>query len=155
MEHCALWVLRCLLFQLRHHFCYRQQEGPCFPSAQTVLATWVTWILNRIFCFQKTNYWKPFFLLLFFFFLHVIQSLMKSRLLSGWQRNIHCWVITTMTLHHLKKLYNNFQTSSFLHQRWQTMIVQIPNFIHVSRKKSFKLISCRLHSPDFLHSLFS
>lgn len=68
MEHCALWVLRCLLFQLRHHFCYRQQEEPCFPSAQTVLATWVTWILNRIFCFQKTNYWKPFFLLLFFFF---------------------------------------------------------------------------------------
>lgn len=94
-----------------------------------------------------------FFVAVFLFFTcHSISHEIKTVI---WMTNIHCWVITTMTLHHLKKLYNNFQTSSFLHQRWQTMIVQIPNFIHVSRKKSFKLISCRLHSPDFLHSLFS
>lgn len=159
MEHCAPWVLRYLRFQLMHHFCYRQQERPCFPSAQTLLATWITWILNQILCFQKTNYWKPFFLLLFFFpffTCHSISHEIKTVI----------WITEKYTL---LSYYNNdftpskkknsctttFQTSSFLHQRWQTMIVQIPNFIHLSRKKSFKLISCRLHSPDFLHSLFS
>lgn len=66
---------------------------------------------------------------------------MKSRLLSGWHRNIHCWVITTMTLHHLKKnsCTTTFQISSFIHQRWQTLIVQIPNLIHLSREKKFQV----------------
>lgn len=141
MGHCAPCMFRCLLFQLMHHFFHRQQEGPRSPSAQTTLSTWVTYHsnLNSLFSENKlleSNFFCCCFSFLFFF-LHVIQSLMKSRLLSGWHRNIHCWVITTMTLHHLKKnsCTTTFQTSSFLYQRWQTLIVQIPNLIHCQGKK--------------------
>lgn len=75
MEHCAPWVFRCLLFQLMHHFFYRQQEGSCFPSAQTILSTWIAyhsnldslfWILLNSF---ENKLLETFLLLLLFFFL--------------------------------------------------------------------------------------
>lgn len=82
-----------------------QQEGPCFPSAQTIPTTWITYYSNLNSLFSENKLLETIFFVAVFlsFFLHVIQSLMKSRLLSGWQRNIHCWVVTTMTSHHLKK----------------------------------------------------
>lgn len=150
-----------------HHFYYRLEEGPCFPSAQTTFTTWIMYRsnFNFFFFFKKTNYWKPpffFFYFVFYFLslLHIIQSLMKSRLLVGWQRNTHCWVITTIILHHLKKkpVQLSRHQVSYIKDGRPLLILMLCKYqtsFTCQRKKSFKLISCRLHSPGFLHSWFS
>lgn len=128
--------------QLRQYFLH----GQC---------TFLTWIL----CFQKTNYWKPFFCCCFSFFFvfthHSISHETKTVIWMTQKYTLLSYYNNDFTPSKKNSCTTTFQTSSFLHQRWQTLIVQIPDLIHLSREKSFKLISCRLHSPGFLHSLFS
>lgn len=141
MGHCAPWVFSSLLFHLMHHFFHRQQEEPHFPSAQTTLSTWITYYSNLNSLFSENKLLESIFFccrfsFLFFFYMSFNLS---------WNQD--CYLDDT-EIYTLLSYYNNdftpskknsytttFQTSSFLYQRWQTLIVQIPNLIHCQGEK--------------------
>lgn len=146
MGHCVPWVFRCLLFQLMHHFFHREQEGPPFPSAQTTLSTWITHHSNLNSLFSENKLLESIFFVavfLFFFTCHSISHEIKTVIWMTQKYTLLSHYNNDFTPSKKNSCTTTFQTSSFLYQRWQTLIVQIPNLIHLSRDKSFKLIRCR------------
>lgn len=67
MEYCAPRVFRCLLFQLMHHFFYRQ---PCFTSTHTILSAWLMYHSNLNFLFSENKLLETCFCCCFSFFTH-------------------------------------------------------------------------------------
>lgn len=120
MEHCAPWVFRCLLFQLMHHFFYRQQEGLCFPSAQTILSTWTMHLSNLNSLFSENKLLETIFLLLFFFFVfthHSISHETKTVIWMTQKYTLLSYYNNDFTPSKKNSCTTTFQTSSFLHQR--------------------------------------